>query len=100
MISSEVRVAPSRNRTRPDSAIKVASNPTLGLDGGRPRRSARLAATAAASMAPRTDDPMRTSGCVLVRRTSSTILPVHAASTDGTAGAARPTIAASSSALW
>ncbi len=101
MISSDVRVTPSRSRTRPDSAISAASRPTLGLDAGSPRTSARLAATAVASIAPRTDEPIRTSGWLRVRRTSSTIVAIHVSSSALAPGPTDcSTMAASSSALW
>ena len=80
MTSSAVRPLPSRTRTRPESAARAASRPTDRSPGGRPRNRPSDVATSTMSMAPRTDEPIRSSGWARVSRTSSTTLATHAAS--------------------
>ena len=64
-ISSAVRVAPSRSRTRPDSATSAASRPTRrGSPARLPRTPPATTPRRTVSIAPRTDEPMRTSGWV------------------------------------
>ena len=95
--SSGARGHDSTSRIRPDSATSAASSPTCQSVTGRARGAAASAVGDAGRCrcAPRTDEPIRTSGCSRVRRTSSTT--VGAASRSGTsARLCRATIAVSS----
>jgi hypothetical protein len=69
---SGVRSTPSATRMRPESAAYAASRAVSRPGSGSPRSSARPVSTNARSIAPRTDDPIRTSRCSRVARVSAT----------------------------
>ena len=71
-ISSGVRWHDSCTRMRPDSAMHAASIAVSSSDTVVPRSPASSSAISTMSIAPRTEDPMRTSGCSRVPRTTLT----------------------------
>ncbi|OLS98494.1 hypothetical protein BJF90_09625 [Pseudonocardia sp. CNS-004] len=72
MTDSGVRSTPSAIRIRPDSAAYAASRPDSRPGVPSPRRSASPVNTNAMSIAPRTEDPIRTSRWVRVARAMPT----------------------------
>ena len=72
MISSGVSVRPSSTRIRPEKAARAASSSDSKL--GSPLSSSRPSANSTMSIAPRTDDPVRSAPSSRVARPRATAI--------------------------
>ena len=85
-MSSGGRAPDSESRTRPDSATSGGVEADVPVGHRHAARAGERAAIRVRSIAPRTDEPIRMSGCSRVRRVSST---TFARQSSGTAAAWR-----------